>query len=66
MPCVTLSHADGAFAGASAASSASLRRPLHDGTRAVAFTPMEWMKRLATWVPPPKRDRMRSGAGSSQ
>jgi hypothetical protein len=32
----------------------SLRKPLYDGTAAIALTPMQLMKRLAALVPPPK------------
>lgn len=32
----------------------TLKRPMHDGTRAIAFTPAQLMRRLASIVPPPK------------
>jgi len=32
----------------------SLRRPMHDGTTAVAFTPGQFVRRLAAIVPPPR------------
>jgi hypothetical protein len=37
----------------------SLRRPLFDGTAAVAFTPTQMLKRLAALVPAPKRHTVR-------
>jgi len=32
----------------------TLKRPLHDGTRAIALTPAQLLRRLASIVPPPK------------
>jgi hypothetical protein len=42
----------------------SLHRPLHDGTTAVAFTPMDLMKRLAAIVPRPGATRCATSASS--
>ena len=32
----------------------TLKRPMHDGTRSIALTPAQLMRRLASIVPPPK------------
>ena len=36
-----------------------LRRPAHDGTVAIAFTPLELLRRLAALVPPPRAHLVR-------
>ena len=33
----------------------SLKRPLRDGRTALAFTPIDFLRRLATLIPPPRR-----------
>ena len=32
----------------------ALKRPLHDGRTALAFTPLDFLRRLATLIPPPR------------